>query len=210
MIGRQRAAPGKCISSNSLSRAESDAGRSLSTSIVDRITELDSPTRAIECNVNGSCIGNNYRSTAGQSLNGCGAHRHINVRDLELRRRALPRWPNQWRSQLIGAGHLDTASLRVRMVERQRATPRKCVGSNSLSRAEGDAGRSLSTPIVNRVAELNGPTRTVGCNMNGGRIGHNYRSTTRHPLNGCRTHRHINFRDLKRRQRCTLSRWPNE
>ncbi len=96
------------------------------------------------------------------------------------------------------------------MIGRQRAAPCKCVGSNSLSRAKGDAGRSLSTPIVNRITELDSPTGAIGRNMNGGRIGNNHGCTARQPLNGCRTHRHINFRDLKRRQRCTLPRWPNE
>src|SRR5450759_704409 len=106
-------------------------------------------------------------------------------------------WRNQWRSQLIGTGHLDTTSSRIGMVSRQRAAPRKCVGSNSLSRAEGDAGRSLSTPIVHRITELDSPTGAIGRNMNGGRIAHNNGCTTRQPLNGCRTHRHINLRDLK-------------
>ena len=124
---------------------------------------------------------------------------------------AHPCWRNQWRSQLIRTGHLDTTWSRIRMVGRQRAAPCKCIGSNSLSRAEGDAGRGLSAPIVNRITELNSPTRAIGCNMNGCRIGHNDGCTARQPLNGCRTHRHINFRDLKRRQRCcTLPRWPNE
>ncbi len=96
------------------------------------------------------------------------------------------------------------------MIGRQRAPPGKCIGSNSLSRAESDAGRSLSTPIIHRITELDSPTRAIGRNVNGGRIANNYRSATRQPLNGCRTHRHINFRDLKRRQRCTLPHWPNE
>ena len=122
---------------------------------------------------------------------------------------AHTRWHNQWRSQLIGTGHLNTTWSRVGMVGRQRAAPGKCIGSKSLSRAEGDAGRGLSTPIVNRITELDGPTRAIGRNMNGGRIGHNYRSTTRQPLNGRGAHRHINVRDLELRRR-TLPRWPNE
>src|SRR5258707_8031305 len=123
---------------------------------------------------------------------------------------AHTRWRNQWRSQLIGTGHLDTTWSRIRMIGRQRAAPGKCIGSNSLSRAESDAGRSLSTPTVHRITELDGPTRAIGRNMNGSCIGHNYRCTARQPLNGCRTHRHPNVRDLKRRQRCTLPCWPNE
>ena len=144
MVGRQRAAPGKCIGSNSLSRAEGDAGRGLTAPIVDRVIELDGPTRAIGCNVNGSRISHNYRSTTRQPLNGCRTHRHSNFRDLKRRSRALPRWPNQWRSQLIGAGHLDTTRPRVRMVGRQRATPRKCVSFRRLSWIEVDASRGLS------------------------------------------------------------------
>src|SRR5436190_11710867 len=151
MVGGQRAAPGKCIRFGGLSLTKVDTGRGLTAPIVDRVIELDGPTRAVGCNVNGSCIGHNYRSTTGQSLNGCGAHRHINFRDLELRRRALPRWPNEWRSQLIGAGHLDTARFRIRMVDRQRATPRKCVRFRRLSWIEVDAGRGLSAPIVDRI-----------------------------------------------------------
>ena len=63
------------------------------------------------------------------------------------------------------------------MIDRQRATPGKCIGSNSLSRAEGDTGRGLSTPIVNRITEQDGSTRAIGRNMNGGRVGNNDRST---------------------------------
>src|SRR5207245_1137713 len=133
MVGRQRPTPGKCIRFGGLSLTKVDTGRGLTAPIVDRVIELNSATRAVGCNVNGSCIGHNYRSTTGQSLNGCGAHRHINFRDLELCRRALPRWPKQWRSQLIGAGHLDTARFRVRMVERQRATPSIYVRFRALS-----------------------------------------------------------------------------
>ena len=95
MVGGQRATPGKCIRFGGLSLTKVDTGRGLAAPIVDRVIERDGATRAIGCNVNGSCIGNNYRSTTGQSLNGRGAHRHINFRDLELRRRTLARWPNQ-------------------------------------------------------------------------------------------------------------------
>ena len=96
------------------------------------------------------------------------------------------------------------------MIGRQRAAPGKCIGSHSLSRAEGDAGRGLTATIVDRITELDSPTGAIGRNMNGGRIGNHYRRTTRQPLNGSRTHRHINFRDLKRRHRCTLPRWRNQ
>src|SRR3989442_1593775 len=172
MIGRQRTAPGKCIGASSLSRAESDAGRSLSTPIVNRVAELDGPTRSVGSNVSGRCIGHNYRSTTGHSLKGWGAHRHINFRDLELCRRALPRWPNQWRSQLIGAGYLDTASLRVRMIERQRATPRECIRFRSLSWIEVDAGRGLSAPIVDRILKLNSTAGAIRPDVEERRIGH--------------------------------------
>ena len=67
---------------------------------------------------------------------------------------ARTRWRNRWRSQLIGAGHLDTTWSRIGMVGRQRAAPGECIGSHSLPRAEGDAGRGLSAPIVDRGSEL--------------------------------------------------------
>ncbi len=38
---------------------------------------------------------------------------------------AHPRWRNRLRSQLIGAGYLDTTRLRIRMVGWQRAAPCK-------------------------------------------------------------------------------------
>ena len=172
MVGRQRAAPSKCIGSDSLSRTEGDAGRGLSAPIVHRITELDGPTRAIGRNMNGGRIGNNYRSTTGQSLNGCRAHRHVNFRDLELRGRALPRWPDQWRSQLIGAGHLDTARFRVRVVARQRATPHKCVRFRRLSWIEVNAGRGLPAPIVDRIVKLNRTACAIRIDVEKSRIGH--------------------------------------
>src|SRR5260370_1211267 len=172
MVGRQRAAPCKCIGSNSLSRAESDAGWGLSAPIVHRITELNSPTRAIGRNMNGGRIGNNYRCTARQPLNGCGTHRHINFRDLELCRRTLPCWRNQWRSQLIGAGHLDTTWPRVGMIDRQRATPGKCVGFRRLSWIEVDTGRRLSTPIVDRIRKLNSTANAIRPDVDERCIGH--------------------------------------
>src|SRR5215469_7097138 len=122
--------------------------------------------------MNGSSIGYNDRSTTGQSLNGYGAHRHINFRDLELRRRALPCWPNKWRGQLIGAGHLDTPWSRVCMVDRQRATPGKCIRFRRLSWIEGDAGRGLSTPIVDRILKLNSTAGAIWPDVEDSRIGH--------------------------------------
>src|SRR5258707_11118660 len=83
---------------------------------------------------------------------------------------AHPCWRNQWRSQLIGTGYLDTTWSRIRMVGRQRAAPGKCIGSNSLSRAEGDVGRGLSTPIIHRIIELDKTTRANVRNMNTRRI----------------------------------------
>ena len=65
MIGRQRAAPGKCIGSNSLSRAEGDAGRGLSAPIVDRILKLNSTADAIRPDVEESRIGHVHVRTAG-------------------------------------------------------------------------------------------------------------------------------------------------
>ena len=105
-------------------------------------------------------------------MNGCGAHRHINFRDLELRRRTLPRWPKQGRSQWIGAGHLDTARFRIRMVDRQRATPRKCVRFRRLSWIEVDAGRGLSAPIVDRIHKLNITAGAIRPDVEESRIGH--------------------------------------
>ena len=197
MVGRQRAAPGKCISSNSLSRAEGDAGRSLSTPIVHRITELDGPTRAIGRHMNGGRVGDNYRSTTRHPLNGCGVHRHINVRDLELPGRALPRWPNQWRSQLIGTGHLDTTRFRIRMVERQRATPRECVRFRGLSWIEGDAGWGLTAPIVDRIRKLHSPAGAIGPDVEESRIGHGHVRTAGEVRNRFRCYRHIDRSDLQ-------------
>src|SRR5258707_10073798 len=147
--------------------------------------------------MNGSCIGHNYRSTTRQPLNGCGAHRHINVRDLELRRRTLPRWPDQWRSQLVGAGHLDTARFRVGMVARQRATPRKCVRFRRLSWIEGDAGRSLSTPIVHRVIELDSPADAIGPDVEESRIGHGQARTAGEARNRSRCDRYADRSNLQ-------------
>src|SRR5260370_38086795 len=90
---------------------------------------------------------------------------------------AHPCWRNQGRSQLIGAGHLDTTWSRIRMVGRQRAAPGKCIGSNSLSRAERDAGRGLSTPIVDCVIELDSPADAIGPDVEEGRIGPRQLST---------------------------------
>ena len=83
MIGRQRAAPGKCIGSNCLSRAEGDAGRGFSASIIHRITELDDTTRAIGSNMDGGCIGHHNVCSARQPLNGCGTDGHIYRGDLK-------------------------------------------------------------------------------------------------------------------------------
>src|SRR5258707_15586170 len=68
---------------------------------------------------------------------------------------AHPCWRNQWRSQLIGTGYLDTTWSRIRMIDRQRAAPGKCIGFSSLSWIEVDTGRGLSAPIVDRIRKLN-------------------------------------------------------
>ncbi len=70
------------------------------------------------------------------------------------------------------------------MISGQRATPRECVGFGRLSRAEVEAGHVLSTPIVDRVAELDGATWAVGRNVNGCCIDDNEGGTTGQPLNG--------------------------
>src|SRR6266566_5035357 len=87
---------------------------------------------------------------------------------------AHTRWRNQWRSQLIGAGHLDTARFRVRMIERQRATPRECVRFRRLSWRDGDAGRGLSPPIVDRILKLNSTADAIGLDVEESRIGHGH------------------------------------
>ncbi len=58
------------------------------------------------------------------------------------------------------------------MVERQRATPRKCVSFRRLSWIEGDAGRGLSAPIVDRVIELDSPADAIWPDVEESRIGH--------------------------------------
>ncbi len=85
---------------------------------------------------------------------------------------AHPRWRNRLRSQLIGTGHLDTTRLRIRMIDRQRATPLKCVRFSSLSWIEGDAGRSLSTSIVDRITEPDGTAGAIRRDVEESRIGH--------------------------------------
>src|SRR5258707_15888007 len=75
---------------------------------------------------------------------------------------AHTRWRNQWRSQLIGTGHLDTTWPRIRMIGRQRAAPGKCVGFRRLSWAESDTGRGLSAPIIHCVIELDSPANAIG------------------------------------------------
>jgi hypothetical protein len=83
------------------------------------------------------------------------------------------------------------------MVEGQGAAPGKCIGSDSLSSAEDDAGRGLSAPIVYCIDELDGPTRAVGRDMNGGRIGDGHRSSTGQSSNRRRIDRHVNLYNLK-------------
>ena len=173
MIGRQRATPRKGIRPGRLPWAEVEAGHTLSTPIVDRVAELDGATWAIGCHVNRCRIGDNHGSTTGQSLNRCGTHCHINFRDVKRRgRRTLARWPNQWRNQLIGTGHFDPTWFRVGMISRQRATPGKSIRSSGLPWAKVDAGHVLSTPIVDRVTELNGAPGAFRRHVEESRIGH--------------------------------------
>ena len=63
------------------------------------------------------------------------------------------------------------------MIGRQCPTPPKGVRSRGLSWTEVEAGHVLSTPIVDRVAELDGATWAVGCNVNCCRIDDNEGST---------------------------------
>src|SRR5260370_17963116 len=83
---------------------------------------------------------------------------------------AHPCWRNQWRSQLIGAGYLDTTWSRIRMVGRQRAAPCTFIGLKNLSRAETDTGRGLAAPIVHRITDLTIPTTATRRNMNFGQL----------------------------------------
>src|SRR5258708_6739975 len=197
MVDRQRATPGKSIRFGGLSLCKVDTGRGLTAPIVDRVIELDSATRAAGCNVNGSCIGHNYRSTTRHPLNGCGAHRHINFRDLELCRRTLPCWRNQWRSQLIGAGHLDTTWPRVGMIDRQRATPGKCVAFRRLSWIEVDTVRRLSAPIVDRIRKLNSTANAIRPDVEERCIGHGQVRTAGYARNRSRCYRHSDRSDLQ-------------
>ena len=96
------------------------------------------------------------------------------------------------------------------MIGRQCATPPEGVRSRGLPWTEVEAGQVLSTPIVDRVAELDGATWAVGCNVNCCRIDDNEGSTTGQPLNGGGTHRHTNVRDMKCRGRRTHACWPNQ
>ena len=73
---------------------------------------------------------------------------------------------------MIGTGYLNTTWLRVRMVGRQRATPRKCVRFRSLSWIEVDAGRGLSAPIVDRIRKLNSTAGAIRPDVEERRIGH--------------------------------------
>jgi len=84
------------------------------------------------------------------------------------------------------------------MIGRQRTTPCKAVRFGGFPWIKVDARHALSTSIVDRVTELDGAPRAVGRDMNACRIDDNDGSTAAHPLNGCRTHRHSNLRDLKR------------
>src|SRR5437764_332034 len=92
--------------------------------------------------------------------------------DAHTRLAAYTCWSYQRGNQLIGTGHFDPTWLRVGMIRRQHATPRKCVCFGRLSWAEVEAGHVLSPPIVDRVAELDGASWAVGCNVNGCCIGH--------------------------------------
>lgn len=86
------------------------------------------------------------------------------------------------------------------MVGGQRTTPGKCIRSNCLSRAKGDAGRGLAASIIDGIGKLNRSTRAIGRNVDGCCIRHYNRCATRLPLNRSRTDRHINLRDLKGRR----------
>ena len=65
MVGGQRTTPGKCIGFGGLSLAKVDTGRGLTTPIVDRVIELDSPADAIRDDVEEGRIGHGHVRTAG-------------------------------------------------------------------------------------------------------------------------------------------------
>src|SRR5437660_864774 len=198
MIRWQRAAPGKGIGANSLSRSKGDAGRGLTTPIVHRIAKLDHATWAAGGNVDGGCIAHHYRSATRQPLNGCWAYRHIDARDLKRRRRAtLSGWCDQLRGQLVGTRHLDTTRSGVRMIRWQRAAPGKGVCLSGLSRIEGNAGWRLTASIVHGITELDNATRATRGNVNGRDIAHSHVCPTGQSLNRAGRYRHIDRRDLQ-------------
>jgi hypothetical protein len=77
------------------------------------------------------------------------------------------------------------------MIERQRATPRKGIRFGRLSRAEGDAGIPLSTPIIESIAEQYCATGTARCGMERRGIRHRDIRAAAHPSDGRRANRHV-------------------
>ena len=73
---------------------------------------------------------------------------------------------------MIGTGHLDATRSRIGMIGRQRATPHKCVRFRRLSWIEVDAGRGLSTSIVDRVIELDRSSDAIRPDVEDSCIGH--------------------------------------
>ena len=84
---------------------------------------------------------------------------------------------------MIGAGYLDTTQPRIGMVERQRTLPGKCVRFRRLSRIEGDAGRSLSAPIVGGIVKLNRAADAIRPDVEESCIGHGHIRPTRDARN---------------------------
>ncbi len=101
------------------------------------------------------------------------------------------RWRNQGRSQWIGTAHLDTTRSRVGMIERQGAAPGKGIRFGRLSRAEGDAGRGFSAPIIESRAKQDRATGTARGGMERRGIRHRDMRATAHPGDGRRAHRHV-------------------
>ncbi len=60
------------------------------------------------------------------------------------------------------------------MIGRQRTAPPKGVRSSGLPWAEVEAGHGLSTPIVDRVTELDGATGAFRRHVEESRIGHGH------------------------------------
>ena len=69
MIRGQRTAPRKGIGLTGLPWGKRDTGRVLAAAIIDRVTELYRPTRAVRHDINGSLVSHSQVRTAGYARN---------------------------------------------------------------------------------------------------------------------------------------------